>query len=136
MRSNLASTISLQGKVKLLMYMNNYLSLAFSPSCSLSLHPFALPLPSLSILLHSVLDSKNTNHSIGFVLYQNDRFFRSSAFSASSGTSRTVISANLGQESGLHVEMLFKPTVRFILESINTKWSKFSGKRVGKLFII
>ncbi|XP_021464009.2 adhesion G-protein coupled receptor G7 [Oncorhynchus mykiss] len=57
-----------------------------------------------------VLDSKNTNHSIGFVLYQNDRFFRSSAFSASSGTSRTVISANLGQESGLHVEMLFKPT--------------------------
>ncbi|XP_055786399.1 adhesion G-protein coupled receptor G7-like [Salvelinus fontinalis] len=57
-----------------------------------------------------VLHSKNTNHSIGFVLYQNDRFFRSSAFSASSGTSRTVISANLGQVSGLHVEMLFKPT--------------------------
>ncbi|KAM9396845.1 adhesion G-protein coupled receptor G7-like isoform 3-T3 [Salvelinus alpinus] len=58
----------------------------------------------------TVLHSKNTNHSIGFVLYQNDRFFRSSAFSASSGTSRTVISANLGQVSGLHVEMLFKPT--------------------------
>ncbi|XP_023999682.2 adhesion G-protein coupled receptor G7, partial [Salvelinus sp. IW2-2015] len=59
----------------------------------------------------SVLRSKNTNHSIGFVLYQNDRFFRSRAFRASSGTSRRVISANLGQVSGLHVEMLFKPTV-------------------------
>ncbi|XP_071186326.1 adhesion G-protein coupled receptor G7-like isoform X1 [Salvelinus alpinus] len=57
-----------------------------------------------------VLHSKNTNHSIGFVLYQNDRFFRSRAFSASSGTSRRVISANLGQVSGLHVEMVFKPT--------------------------
>eukprot|EP00063_Salmo_salar_P064476 XP_014039311.1 PREDICTED: adhesion G-protein coupled receptor G7-like [Salmo salar] len=57
-----------------------------------------------------VLRSKNTNNSIGFVLYQNDRFFRSRAFSASSGTSRRVISANLGQVSGLHVEMLFKPT--------------------------
>ncbi|XP_029612980.1 adhesion G-protein coupled receptor G7 [Salmo trutta] len=57
-----------------------------------------------------VLRSKNTNHSIGFVLYQNDRFFRSRVFSASSGTSRRVISANLGQVSGLHVEMLFKPT--------------------------
>ncbi|XP_045552671.1 adhesion G-protein coupled receptor G7-like, partial [Salmo salar] len=57
-----------------------------------------------------VLHSKNTNHSIGFVLYQNDRFFRSRAFTASSGTSRSVISANLGQVSGLHVEMLFKPT--------------------------
>ncbi|KAM9396839.1 adhesion G-protein coupled receptor G7-like isoform 1-T1 [Salvelinus alpinus] len=58
-----------------------------------------------------VLRSKNTNHSIGFVLYQNDRFFRSRAFRASSGTSRRVISANPGQVSGLHVEMLFKPTV-------------------------
>nr|XP_046178794.1 mucin-5AC-like isoform X2 [Oncorhynchus gorbuscha] len=57
-----------------------------------------------------VLHCKNTNHSIGFVLYQNDRFFRSQAFRASSGTSRRVISANLGQVSGLHVEMLFKPT--------------------------
>ncbi|XP_071186314.1 adhesion G-protein coupled receptor G7-like isoform X2 [Salvelinus alpinus] len=57
-----------------------------------------------------VLRSKNTNHSIGFVLYQNDRFFRSRAFRASSGTSRRVISANPGQVSGLHVEMLFKPT--------------------------
>uniref|UniRef100_A0A8C7U8H9 G-protein coupled receptors family 2 profile 2 domain-containing protein n=1 Tax=Oncorhynchus mykiss TaxID=8022 RepID=A0A8C7U8H9_ONCMY len=54
--------------------------------------------------------NKNTNNSIGFVLYQNDRFFRSRAFRASSGTSRRVISANLGQVSGLHVEMLFKPT--------------------------
>ncbi|CDQ80665.1 unnamed protein product [Oncorhynchus mykiss] len=53
---------------------------------------------------------KNTNNSIGFVLYQNDRFFKSRAFSASSGTSRRVISANLGKVSGLHVEMLFKPT--------------------------
>ncbi|XP_045075631.1 adhesion G-protein coupled receptor G7 [Coregonus clupeaformis] len=57
-----------------------------------------------------VLRNKNTNYSIGFVLYQNDRFFRSRAFTASSGTSRRVISANLGQVSGLHVEMLFKPT--------------------------
>ncbi|XP_052355732.1 adhesion G-protein coupled receptor G7 isoform X11 [Oncorhynchus keta] len=57
-----------------------------------------------------VLHSKTTNHSIGFVLYQNDRFFRSRAFRASSGTSRRVISANLGEVSGLHVEMLFKPT--------------------------
>uniref|UniRef100_A0A4W5LGU5 Adhesion G protein-coupled receptor G7 n=1 Tax=Hucho hucho TaxID=62062 RepID=A0A4W5LGU5_9TELE len=56
-----------------------------------------------------VLRSKNTNHSIGFVLYQNDRFFRSRAFRTSSGTSRRVISANLGHVSGLHVEMLFKP---------------------------
>ncbi|XP_045075639.1 adhesion G-protein coupled receptor G7-like isoform X2 [Coregonus clupeaformis] len=57
-----------------------------------------------------VLRSKNTNNSLGFVLYQNDRFFRSRTFRASSGTSRRVISANLGQVSGLHVEMLFKPT--------------------------
>ncbi|XP_064875064.1 adhesion G-protein coupled receptor G7-like [Oncorhynchus nerka] len=57
-----------------------------------------------------VLHSKTTDYSIGFVLYQNDRFFRSRAFRASSGTSRRVISANLGQVSGLHVEMLFKPT--------------------------
>ncbi|CAB1327700.1 unnamed protein product [Coregonus sp. 'balchen'] len=56
------------------------------------------------------LRNKNTNYSIGFVLYQNDWFFRSRAFTASSGTSRRVISANLGQVSGLHVEMLFKPT--------------------------
>ncbi|XP_055771236.1 adhesion G-protein coupled receptor G7-like [Salvelinus fontinalis] len=54
--------------------------------------------------------TQTTNH-IGFILYQNDRFFRSRAFRASSGTSRRVISANLGQVSGLHVEMLFKPTV-------------------------
>uniref|UniRef100_A0A8C7P0B0 G-protein coupled receptors family 2 profile 2 domain-containing protein n=1 Tax=Oncorhynchus mykiss TaxID=8022 RepID=A0A8C7P0B0_ONCMY len=46
----------------------------------------------MSLSLHSVLRSKNTNHSIGFVLYQNDRFFRSKAFRASSGTSRRVIS--------------------------------------------
>ncbi|XP_045073199.1 adhesion G-protein coupled receptor G7-like [Coregonus clupeaformis] len=57
-----------------------------------------------------VLRSKNKNNSIGFVLYQNDQFFRSRTFRASSGTSRRVISANLGQVSGLHVEMLFKPT--------------------------
>uniref|UniRef100_A0A8C7NZS0 Adhesion G-protein coupled receptor G7-like n=1 Tax=Oncorhynchus mykiss TaxID=8022 RepID=A0A8C7NZS0_ONCMY len=57
-----------------------------------------------------VLRSKNRNYSIGFVLYQNDRFFRSRAYRASSGTRRRVISANLGQVSGLHVEMLFKPT--------------------------
>ncbi|CAB1327699.1 unnamed protein product [Coregonus sp. 'balchen'] len=57
----------------------------------------------------TVLHNKNTNHSIHFVLYQNDRFFRSRAFTASLGTSRRVISANLGQVSGLHVEMLFKP---------------------------
>ncbi|CAB1327708.1 unnamed protein product, partial [Coregonus sp. 'balchen'] len=57
-----------------------------------------------------VLRNKNTNYSIGFVLYQNYRFFRSRTFTAASGTSRRVISANLGQVSGLHVEMLFKPT--------------------------
>uniref|UniRef100_A0A8C8LV74 Uncharacterized protein n=1 Tax=Oncorhynchus tshawytscha TaxID=74940 RepID=A0A8C8LV74_ONCTS len=39
-----------------------------------------------------ILHCKNTNHSIGFVLYQNDRFFRSKAFRASPGTSRRVIS--------------------------------------------
>ncbi|KAL1022093.1 hypothetical protein UPYG_G00022110 [Umbra pygmaea] len=56
-----------------------------------------------------VLRSENTNHSIGFVLYQNDNFFRSKAFQASLGTSRRVLSANLGETSGLDVEMLFKP---------------------------
>ncbi|XP_045073039.1 adhesion G-protein coupled receptor G7-like [Coregonus clupeaformis] len=62
------------------------------------------------IKFQQVLRSKNTNYSIGFVLYQNDCFFRSRTYTASSGTSRRVISANLGQVSGLHVEMLFKPT--------------------------
>ncbi|XP_052355737.1 adhesion G-protein coupled receptor G7 isoform X14 [Oncorhynchus keta] len=90
-----------------------------------------------------VLHSKNTNHSIGFVLYQNDRFFRSKAFRASPGTSRRVISANLGQVSGLHVEMLFKPTAvpntslyDFACVSWNytlKDWSTFGCSKVNHL---
>ncbi|XP_010898702.4 adhesion G-protein coupled receptor G7 [Esox lucius] len=57
-----------------------------------------------------VLSREDANHSVGFVLYQNDHFFKSRAFQTSLGTSRRILSANFGNMSGLDVEMSFKPT--------------------------
>ncbi|KAJ8004093.1 hypothetical protein DPEC_G00155200 [Dallia pectoralis] len=57
-----------------------------------------------------VLSREDTDHSVGFVLYQNDRFFKSKAFQPLLGTNRRVLSANFGNISGLGVEMFFKPT--------------------------
>ncbi|KAK2917242.1 hypothetical protein Q8A73_003988 [Channa argus] len=55
-----------------------------------------------------------SNVSLGFVLYQNDRFFRSSLY-RSRRTSVRVLSASVrGQERSVvpqHVEMMFRPTV-------------------------
>ncbi|KAF3688268.1 Adhesion G-protein coupled receptor G7 [Channa argus] len=54
-----------------------------------------------------------SNISLGFVLYQNDRFFRSSLY-RSRRTSVRVLSASVrGQERSVvpqHVEMMFRPT--------------------------
>uniref|UniRef100_A0AAY5KW78 Adhesion G protein-coupled receptor G7 n=1 Tax=Esox lucius TaxID=8010 RepID=A0AAY5KW78_ESOLU len=58
----------------------------------------------------SVLSREDANHSVGFVLYQNDHFFKSRAFQSSLGTSRRILSANFGNMPGLDVEMSFKPT--------------------------
>uniref|UniRef100_A0A3P8Z729 Adhesion G protein-coupled receptor G7 n=1 Tax=Esox lucius TaxID=8010 RepID=A0A3P8Z729_ESOLU len=49
----------------------------------------------------SVLSREDANHSVGFVLYQNDHFFKSRAFQTSLGTSRRILSANFGNMSGL-----------------------------------
>ncbi|XP_034145515.1 adhesion G-protein coupled receptor G7 [Esox lucius] len=64
----------------------------------------------MAVKFTPVLHSENTNPSIGFVLYQNDNFFRSRAFKASLGTNRRVLSAKFRNISGLGVEMIFKPT--------------------------
>ena len=58
---------------------------------------------------------KRPNVSLGFVLYQNDRFFRSRRYRRQRATTR-VLSATLGgQDHSLvpdHVEIMFRPTVR------------------------
>ncbi|KAM3850058.1 adhesion G-protein coupled receptor G7 [Diretmus argenteus] len=59
--------------------------------------------------------SRPSNVSLGFVLYQNDNFFRSRLYKKQHETSIRVLSANIQvQQQAVvpqHVEMLFRPTV-------------------------
>ncbi|XP_046887500.1 adhesion G-protein coupled receptor G7-like [Hypomesus transpacificus] len=55
---------------------------------------------------------QSSSISVGFVLYQNDRFFKSRDFRALLGSRRRVISGNVkgaGRMGVDHVEMVFKP---------------------------
>ncbi|KAM9835979.1 adhesion G-protein coupled receptor G7 [Aulostomus maculatus] len=55
-----------------------------------------------------------SNVSLGFVLYQNDRFFRSQLYRSRSTVIRVLSASIGGQEHGVvpqHVEMLFRPTL-------------------------
>uniref|UniRef100_UPI003AAB3CA3 adhesion G-protein coupled receptor G7 n=1 Tax=Centroberyx gerrardi TaxID=166262 RepID=UPI003AAB3CA3 len=58
---------------------------------------------------------KPSNVSLGFVLYQNDHFFRSRLYRKQQSTSIRVLSASVkGQGRAVvpqHVEMLFRPTI-------------------------
>ncbi|XP_070814250.1 adhesion G-protein coupled receptor G7 [Chaetodon trifascialis] len=57
---------------------------------------------------------KPSNVSVGFVLYQNDRFFRSRRYRKQQATVRVLSASVRGQESSVeprHVEMLFRPTM-------------------------
>ncbi|XP_071383555.1 adhesion G-protein coupled receptor G7 [Centroberyx affinis] len=58
---------------------------------------------------------KPSNVSLGFVLYQNDHFFRSRLYRRQQSTSIRVLSASVkGQGRAVvpqHVEMLFRPTI-------------------------
>ncbi|KAJ8367321.1 hypothetical protein AAFF_G00321050 [Aldrovandia affinis] len=71
--------------------------------------------PSMNIFIQLPPGGLRTDTNIGFVLYQNDKFFRSKAFTSSLGTNRIVISASLGGSSRTErvvaerVEMVFQP---------------------------
>ncbi|XP_067116998.1 adhesion G-protein coupled receptor G7 [Osmerus mordax] len=55
---------------------------------------------------------RSSGISVGFALYQNDRFFRSRDFRAHLGSRRRVISGNVkgaGRMGADHVEMIFRP---------------------------
>ncbi|XP_076580295.1 adhesion G-protein coupled receptor G7-like [Chaetodon auriga] len=57
---------------------------------------------------------KPSNVSVGFVLYQNDRFFRSRLYRKQRATVRVLSASVRGQEGSVeppHVEMLFRPTM-------------------------
>lgn len=92
---NLSHVVQIQYIVNQCFVNFTHVALLFSPS------------------FHSEKSNQSSNLSIGFVLYQNDRFFRSTAFRAQLNTRRRVISANLkGAVKPKYVEMLFRPTVR------------------------
>uniref|UniRef100_A0A4W6DGH2 GAIN-B domain-containing protein n=1 Tax=Lates calcarifer TaxID=8187 RepID=A0A4W6DGH2_LATCA len=58
---------------------------------------------------------KPSNVSLGFVLYQNDRFFRSRLYRRRHATIRVLSASVKGQERSVvpqHVEMLFRPMLR------------------------
>ena len=58
---------------------------------------------------------KPSNVSLGFVLYQNDRFFRSRRYKRQRATIRVLSATVGGQDHSLmpdHVEIMFRPTVR------------------------
>ncbi|KAM6892837.1 adhesion G-protein coupled receptor G7 [Lycodopsis pacificus] len=60
------------------------------------------------------VSEKSSEVSLGFVLYQNDRFFRSRRYSRSRATFRVLSASVHGPRSSAvpqHVEMLFRPTV-------------------------
>lgn len=75
-------------------------------------------LPKLSAIVSEEAVSgrqKPSNVSLGFVLYQNDRFFRSRRYQRRRATIRVLSGSVKGQERSVvpqHVEMLFRPTVR------------------------
>ncbi|XP_076158632.1 adhesion G-protein coupled receptor G7-like [Alosa pseudoharengus] len=52
---------------------------------------------------------KNSNISVGFVLYENDLLFKSKAFKTSLNTRRMVISGTLGNVKAEHVTLRFIP---------------------------
>ncbi|XP_040888717.1 adhesion G-protein coupled receptor G7 [Toxotes jaculatrix] len=57
---------------------------------------------------------KPSNVSLGFVLYQNDRFFRSRLYRGRHATIRVLSASVKGQDRSVvpqHVEMLFRPTL-------------------------
>ncbi|XP_068586429.1 adhesion G-protein coupled receptor G7 isoform X2 [Cebidichthys violaceus] len=61
-----------------------------------------------------VVSEKSSEVSLGFVLYQNDRFFRSRRYRRSRATIRVLSASVKGPRSSVvpqHVEMLFRPTV-------------------------
>uniref|UniRef100_A0A8C8G6U6 Uncharacterized protein n=1 Tax=Oncorhynchus tshawytscha TaxID=74940 RepID=A0A8C8G6U6_ONCTS len=74
---------------------HNHVSLVVQPN--LAVQSVQVPSDTVGIQFTALTGDKNTNHSIGFVLYQNDRFFRSRAFRASLGTSRRIVSVLTSQ---------------------------------------
>lgn len=80
-----------------------------------------------------------SNISLGFVLYQNDRFFRSRRYKRQRATIRVLSATVGGQDHSLmpdHVEIMFRPTVRktaavnklhlgflFVFSGLGTCWA-------------
>lgn len=70
--------------------------------------------PKLSAISPEQADGRHqkaSNVSLGFVLYQNDRFFRSKTYDRQRVKIRVLSGKVMGQELQ-HVEMLFRPVVR------------------------
>lgn len=59
-----------------------------------------------------------SNVSLGFVLYQNDRFFRSRRYKRQRATIRVLSGTVQGPLVPQHLEMMFRPQVRMMFEAI------------------
>lgn len=59
-----------------------------------------------------------SNVSLGFVLYQNDRFFRSRRYIRQRATIRVLSGTVQGPLVPQHLEMMFRPQVRMMFEAI------------------
>lgn len=59
-----------------------------------------------------------SNVSLGFVLYQNDRFFRSRRYKRQRATIRVLSGTVQGPLVPQHVEMMFRPQVRMMCEAV------------------
>lgn len=59
-----------------------------------------------------------SNVSLGFVLYQNDRFFRSRRYKRQRATIRVLSGTVQGPLVPQHLEMIFRPQVRMRFEAI------------------
>ncbi|XP_030638729.1 adhesion G-protein coupled receptor G7-like [Chanos chanos] len=73
---------------------------------------------------------QNSNISVGFVLYENDRFFKSGNFQSTLGTKRRVISATLG--NGIRAEyaefrLLAENTSTYVLHDFACVFWDYSG---------
>lgn len=59
-----------------------------------------------------------SNVSLGFVLYQNDRFFRSRRYKRERATIRVLSGTVQGPLVPQHLEMMFRPQVRMMFEAM------------------
>lgn len=88
--------------------------------------PLRLDYPTMPSLTLSVIVPEEaaveratpSNVSLGFVLYQNDRFFRSRRYIRQRATIRVLSGTVQGPLVPQHLEMMFRPQVRMMFEAI------------------